>query len=118
MCRPLRLWHHQRRPGQDDRFFLAKVESEENRVQACFETGLIVKPQDKYLMFVRWSNEDQLYIGYYPDLFPAGGVCHGATPVEAYSKLCEIVDNGHGRRAAGHFPPGARHPADARSGDS
>ena len=44
-------------------------------------------------MFVRWSEEDQLYVGYCPDLFPFGGVCHGATPVEAYSKLCAIVDD-------------------------
>jgi hypothetical protein len=51
-----------------------------------------MKPQDRYLMFVRWSDEDRLYIGYCPDLFPAGGVCHGVTPVQAYSKLCEIVD--------------------------
>ena len=52
-----------------------------------------MRPQDRYLMFVRWSEEDQLYVGYCPDLFPAGGVCHGATPVEAYSKLSEIVDD-------------------------
>jgi predicted RNase H-like HicB family nuclease len=44
-------------------------------------------------MFVRWSEEDQLYVGYCPDLFPAGGVCHAATPPEAYAKLCEIVDD-------------------------
>jgi predicted RNase H-like HicB family nuclease len=42
-------------------------------------------------MFVHWSDEDQLYVGYCPDLFPAGGVCHGATSLEAYGKLCEIV---------------------------
>jgi hypothetical protein len=50
-----------------------------------------MKPQDKYLMFVRWSEEDRLYVGYCPDLFPAGGVCHGRTQLEAYGKLCEIV---------------------------
>ena len=52
-----------------------------------------MKPQDRYLMFVRWSEEDQLYVGYCPDLFPFGGVCHGATSVEAYGRLCEIVDD-------------------------
>ncbi|CAN5627173.1 hypothetical protein BH20VER1_BH20VER1_31120 [soil metagenome] len=51
-----------------------------------------MKTQDRYLMFVRWSEEDQLYLGYCPDLFPWGGVCHGHTPVEAYTQLCEIVD--------------------------
>ena len=44
-------------------------------------------------MFVQWSEEDQLYVGYCPDLFPAGGVCHGVTPIEAYGKLCEVVED-------------------------
>ena len=52
-----------------------------------------MKPQDRYLMFVRWSEEDQLYVGYCPDLFPAGGVCHGATSVEAFTRLSEIVED-------------------------
>jgi len=53
----------------------------------------VMKAQDRYLLFVRWSDEDQLYVGYCPDLFPAGGVCHGATSLEAYGKLCEIVED-------------------------
>ena len=52
-----------------------------------------MKTQDQYLQFVRWSAEDKAYVGYCPDLFPAGGVCHGASPVEAYGKLCEIVED-------------------------
>jgi len=52
-----------------------------------------MKPQDQYLQFVRWSDEDQLYIGYCPDLFPWGGVCHGRTPLEAYGQLAEIVED-------------------------
>jgi predicted RNase H-like HicB family nuclease len=52
-----------------------------------------MKTQDRYLTFVRWSEEDQAYIGYCPDLFPAGGVCHGKTPLEAFAALCEIVDD-------------------------
>jgi predicted RNase H-like HicB family nuclease len=50
-----------------------------------------MKTQDRYLMFVRWSEEDRLYVGYCPDLFPAGGVCHGTTPQEAFDHLCEAV---------------------------
>jgi hypothetical protein len=49
--------------------------------------------QDQYLTFVRWSEQDKAYIGYCPDLFPAGGVCHGNTPVEAFTTLCEIVED-------------------------
>jgi predicted RNase H-like HicB family nuclease len=52
-----------------------------------------MKPQDRYLMFVRWSEDDQLYVGYCPDLFPAGGVCHGPTAVDAFAKLCDIVED-------------------------
>ena len=52
-----------------------------------------MKTQDQYLTFVRWSEEDQAYIGYCPDLFPAGGVSHGQTPVEAFASLCEAVDD-------------------------
>jgi predicted RNase H-like HicB family nuclease len=52
-----------------------------------------MKTQDRYLMFVRWSEEDQMYVGYCPYLFPAGGVCHGQTTIEAYAKLAEIVED-------------------------
>ena len=52
-----------------------------------------MKAQDRYLMFIRWSEEDHAYVGYCPDLFPAGGVCHGATPVEAFVNLCEAVED-------------------------
>ena len=50
-----------------------------------------MKAQDQYLKFVRWEQADQLYVGYCPDLFPWGGVCHGATEEEAYSRLCALV---------------------------
>ena len=52
-----------------------------------------MKMQDRYLQYVRWSDEDQAYVGYCPDLFPAGGVCHGASPVEAFTRLSEIVED-------------------------
>ncbi len=52
-----------------------------------------MRTQDRYLSFVRWSESDQAYIGYCPDLFPAGGVCHGQTPIEAFTKLCDIVED-------------------------
>jgi len=50
-----------------------------------------MKPQDRYLKFVRWSEEDRAYVGYCPDLFPWGGVCHGATEESAYRKLGRLV---------------------------
>jgi hypothetical protein len=50
-----------------------------------------MKPEDQYLKFVLWSAADQLYVGYCPDLFPWGGVCHASTEGEAYSTLCDLV---------------------------
>jgi predicted RNase H-like HicB family nuclease len=50
-----------------------------------------MKTEDRYHKFVQWSDEDDAYIGYCPDLFPAGGVCHGDSAVEAYASLCELV---------------------------
>jgi len=50
-----------------------------------------MKAEDQYLKYVRWEQEDELYVGYCPDLFPWGGVCHGATEEEAYRTLCELV---------------------------
>ena len=50
-----------------------------------------MKPQDQYLRFVRWEEGDGLYVGYCPDLFPYGGVCHGATEEATYHELCRLV---------------------------
>jgi len=50
-----------------------------------------VKTEDQYLKFVRWSEADNLYVGYCPDLFPWGGVCHAKTEEEAYRELCLLV---------------------------
>lgn len=50
-----------------------------------------MKAQDRYLKFVQWEETDRLYVGYCPDLFPFGGVCHGSTEEDAFRKLCELV---------------------------
>jgi len=50
-----------------------------------------MKTEDRYLKFVRWSEQDALYVGYCPDLFPWGGVCHGVTEEGAYRQLTELV---------------------------
>ncbi len=50
-----------------------------------------MKEHDQYLKFVRWEEADQLYVGFCPDLFPWGGVCHGATEQETYQQLCATV---------------------------
>jgi len=50
-----------------------------------------MKTEDRYLKFVQWSDEDARYIGYCPDLFPWGGVCHAASEDDAYRQLTELV---------------------------
>jgi hypothetical protein len=50
-----------------------------------------MKIEDRYLKFVRWSDEDQVYVGYCPDLFPWGGVCHGADEEQTYRNLRTLV---------------------------
>jgi predicted RNase H-like HicB family nuclease len=50
-----------------------------------------MKAEDRYLKFVRWSDEDGAYVGFCPDLFPWGGVCHGADEEATYRQLCELV---------------------------
>jgi hypothetical protein len=46
---------------------------------------------DRYLKFVRWNEEDALYVGYCPDVFPWGGVCHGGSEAETYGRLADLV---------------------------
>jgi hypothetical protein len=46
---------------------------------------------DRYLKFVQWNEQDSLYVGYCPDLFPWGGVCHDVTEEETYHQLTELV---------------------------
>jgi hypothetical protein len=49
-----------------------------------------MKPEDRYHHFVRWSDDDQCYVGYCPDLY-YGGVCHGDCDESVYAELCAIV---------------------------
>ena len=49
-----------------------------------------MKPEDRYHRFVHWSEEDQCYIGYCPDLY-VGGVCHGENEEATYAELCIVV---------------------------
>ncbi len=46
---------------------------------------------DRYLKFVQWNEADNLYVGYCPDLFPWGGVCHDELEEETYHQLTELV---------------------------
>ena len=43
-----------------------------------------------YLKFVQWSEPDQLFVGYCPDLF-IGGICHGSDEQRVYRELAKLV---------------------------
>jgi hypothetical protein len=49
------------------------------------------------LKFVQWSEEDNLFVGYCPDLF-IGGVCHGRDERKVYAQLCRLVSDDLRRR--------------------
>jgi predicted HicB family RNase H-like nuclease len=49
-----------------------------------------MKPSDRYLKLVAWSEEDQCYVGSVPGWI--GDCCHGSDEAEVYRKLREIVD--------------------------
>jgi predicted RNase H-like HicB family nuclease len=49
-----------------------------------------MKPSDRYLKIVEWSEEDQCYVGSCPGLFH-GGV-HGPEESKVYSDLCNLVE--------------------------
>ena len=71
-----------------------------------------MKAQDQYLKFVRWEEADGLYVGYCPDLFPFGGVCHGATEEETYHQLTALVaeEVEDLQRAGKELPPPSTRP--------
>lgn len=49
-----------------------------------------MKPSDRYLKIVEWSEDDQCYVGRCPGLM-MGGV-HGEDEESVYRELCEAVE--------------------------
>lgn len=49
-----------------------------------------MKPRDRYLKLVEWSEEGQCYVGTCPGLM-MGGV-HGRNEARVYAELCRAVD--------------------------
>lgn len=49
-----------------------------------------MKPSDRYLKLVEWSEKDQCYVGASPGLM-LGGV-HGDDETEVYRELCEAIE--------------------------
>jgi predicted HicB family RNase H-like nuclease len=49
-----------------------------------------MKPSDRYLKIVEWSDEDACYVGVCPGLM-LGGI-HGNDEAQVYTELCQAVD--------------------------
>lgn len=49
-----------------------------------------MKPRDRYLRIVRWSDEDRCYVGSVPGWI--GDCCHGEDEADVFRKLGVIVD--------------------------
>ena len=71
-----------------------------------------MRVEDQYLKFVRWSDEDGHYVGYCPDLFPWGGVCHGSDEERTYGELRQLIQQEVQQLAAAgkELPPAVTRP--------
>ena len=49
-----------------------------------------MRPSDRYLNIVEWSEEDRCFVGVCPGLM-LGGI-HGDDEVKVYQELCQVVD--------------------------
>ncbi len=49
-----------------------------------------MKPSDRYVKIVEWSESDQAYVGSAPGLILGG--CHGDDERTVFDELCDIVE--------------------------
>ena len=49
-----------------------------------------MKPRDRYLKLVCWSEDDRCYVGSVPGWI--GPCCHGNDETEVYRDLCRVLD--------------------------
>jgi hypothetical protein len=69
----------------------------------------------KITMWVQWSDDDAAFLGYCPQFFPYGAVCHGHTEAKVVSKLAAIVRRELDEQAlSGKAAPPTRRPIGAR----
>lgn len=68
---------------------------------------------EQYHRWVAWSAEDQIYIGYCPDL-AVGGITHAPTRSEAEELLSEALEiAAEHNESTGCWPPVLTHPTQA-----
>jgi predicted RNase H-like HicB family nuclease len=61
------------------------------RLQAVGENPKTMSGTKKITMWIQWSDEDGAFIGYCPEFFPCGAVCHGHTEAKTVTKLARLV---------------------------
>lgn len=68
-----------------------------------------MKTADRYLKWVEWDEDDQVYLGKCPDLITG---IHGDDPVKLYEELCEVVEEviRHLERLGRALPPARAKP--------
>ena len=49
-----------------------------------------MKPSDRYLKWIEWSEEDATYLGKCPDLITG---IHGDDPVKVYADLHDVIED-------------------------
>ena len=49
-----------------------------------------MKPRDRYVKLVSWSEDDRCYVGSVPGWI--GPCCHGSDETEVYRDLCRVLD--------------------------
>ena len=65
-----------------------------------------MKESKKITMWIEWSDEDAAFIGYCPQFFPYGAVCHAHTEAKAVAKLAAIVRDELGEQSRQRIRPG------------
>ena len=60
-------------------------------------------------MWIEWSDEDAAFLGYCPQFFPYGAVCHGHTEGKTLYKLAMLVrEELEEQRGGSHVPSGRK----------
>ena len=59
----------------------------------------------KITMWIEWSDEDAAFIGFCPEFFPYGAVCHGHTEAKAIAKLAAILRDELGEKTRRRMRP-------------
>ena len=78
-------------PGHESDDAKPYLEKQVRNAVKAHERVRTINQSKKIMMWIEWSEEDAAFIGYCPQFFPYGAVCHGDTQAKAVAKLASIV---------------------------